>query len=107
MAYGDFSTPALDTASGNSAVRRAPHGRIPTVGVRFATFDCLPVGKRLAVRSVSDHIARIDSAAGAVVAVVPAKVIKQVSAAQIEANLHNAAHYVEHGRVHAAQCKMD
>lgn len=55
----------------------APHGRIPTVGVRFATFDCLPVGKRLAVRSVSDHIARIDSAAGAVVAVVPAKVIKQ------------------------------
>lgn len=77
MTYGNFSTPALDTASGNSAVRRAPHGRIPTVGVRFATFNCLPVGKRLAVRSVSDHIARIGSAAGAVVAVVPAKVIKQ------------------------------
>ena len=38
---------------------------------------------------------------------VPARVIKQVSPAQVEANLHNAAHYVEHGRVHAAQCKMD
>ena len=44
---------------------------------------------------------------GSVAVGVPAKVIKQVSAAQIEANLHNAAHYVEHGRVHAAQCKMD
>ena len=38
---------------------------------------------------------------------VPARVIKQISPAQAEANLHNAAHYVEHGRVHAAQCKMD
>ena len=36
---------------------------------------------------------------------VPARVIKQVSAAQIEANLHNAAHYVEHGRLHAEQMK--
>ena len=44
---------------------------------------------------------------GSVAVGVPAKVIKQVSPAQIEANLHNAAHYVEHGRVHAAQCKMD
>ena len=34
---------------------------------------------------------------------VPARVIKQVSAAQIEANLHNAAHYVEHGKLHAAE----
>ena len=32
---------------------------------------------------------------------VPARVIKQVSAAQVEANLHNAAHYVEHGKLHA------
>ena len=44
---------------------------------------------------------------GSVAVGVPAKVIKQVSPAQVEANLHNAAHYVEHGRVHAAQCKMD
>ena len=36
---------------------------------------------------------------------VPARVIKQVSAAQIEANLHNAAHYVEHGKLHAEQMK--
>ena len=36
---------------------------------------------------------------------VPARVIKQVSAAQVEANLHNAAHYVEHGRLHAEQLK--
>ena len=36
---------------------------------------------------------------------VPARVIKQVSAAQIEANLHNAAHYVEHGKLHAEQLK--
>ena len=36
---------------------------------------------------------------------VPARVIKQVSAAQVEANLHNAAHYVEHGRLHAEQMK--
>ena len=34
---------------------------------------------------------------------VPAKVIKQVSPAQVEANLHNAAHYVEHGKLHAAE----
>ena len=44
---------------------------------------------------------------GSVAVGVPAKVIKQVSPAQVEANLHNATHYVEHGRVHAAQCKMD
>ena len=44
---------------------------------------------------------------GSVAVGVPAKVIKQVSAAQIEANLHNAAHYVEHGRLHAAQFKTD
>ena len=36
---------------------------------------------------------------------VPARVIKQVSAAQIEANLHNAVHYVEHGKLHAEQMK--
>ena len=36
---------------------------------------------------------------------VPARVIKQVSATQVEANLHNAAHYVEHGRLHAEQLK--
>ena len=36
---------------------------------------------------------------------VPARVIKQVSAAQVEANLHNAAHYVEHGKLHAEQLK--
>ena len=44
---------------------------------------------------------------GSVAVGVPARVIKQVSPAQVEANLHNATHYVEHGRVHAAQCKMD
>ena len=36
---------------------------------------------------------------------VPARVIKQVSATQVEANLHNAAHYVEHGKLHAEQLK--
>ena len=36
---------------------------------------------------------------------VPARVIKQVSAAQVEANLHNAVHYVEHGKLHAEQMK--
>ena len=36
---------------------------------------------------------------------VPARVIKQVSPAQVEANLHNAAHYVEHGKLHAEQMK--
>ena len=36
---------------------------------------------------------------------VPARVIKQVSSAQVEANLHNAAHYVEHGKLHAEQMK--
>ena len=36
---------------------------------------------------------------------VPARVIKQESAAQVEANLHNAAHYVEHGKLHAEQMK--
>ena len=38
---------------------------------------------------------------------VPARIIKQVSAAQVEANLHNAAHYVEHGKLHAEQMKND
>ena len=40
---------------------------------------------------------------GSVAVGVPARVIKQASAAQIEANLHNAAHYVEHGKLHAAE----
>ena len=40
---------------------------------------------------------------GSVAVGVPARVIKQVSAAQVEANLHNAAHYVEHGKLHAAE----
>ena len=44
---------------------------------------------------------------GSVAVGVPAKIIKQVSAAQIDANLRNAAHYVEHGRLHAAQLKTD
>lgn len=34
---------------------------------------------------------------------VPAKVIKQVTEAQAEASLRNAAHYVEHGKLHAAE----
>jgi len=40
---------------------------------------------------------------GSVAVGVPARVIKQVSPAQAEANLHNAAHYVEHGKLHAAE----
>lgn len=40
---------------------------------------------------------------GSVAVGVPARVIKQASAAQIEANLHNASHYVEHGKLHAAE----
>ena len=32
-----------------------------------------------------------------------AKVLKQRVRDQIEANLHNAAHYVEHGKLHAAE----
>ena len=40
---------------------------------------------------------------GSVAVGVPARVIKQVSPAQVEANLHNAAHYVEHGKLHAAE----
>ena len=40
---------------------------------------------------------------GSVAVGVPARVIKQVSEAQIAANLRNAAHYVEHGKVHAEE----
>ena len=40
---------------------------------------------------------------GSVAVGVPAKIIKQVSDAQVQANLHNAAHYVEHGKLHAAE----
>ena len=36
---------------------------------------------------------------------VPARVIKQVTPEQIAASLRNAAHYVEHGRLHAAELK--
>ena len=42
---------------------------------------------------------------GSVAVGVPARVIKPVTEAQIEANLHNAAHYVEHGKLHAEQMK--
>ena len=42
---------------------------------------------------------------GSVAVGVPAKIIKQVSEAQVQANLQNAAHYVEHGKVHAAELK--
>ena len=42
---------------------------------------------------------------GSVAVGVPAKIIKPVTEAQIAANLHNAAHYVEHGKVHAEQLK--
>jgi len=34
---------------------------------------------------------------------VPARVIKRTTPEQAEANLRNAAHYVEHGRLHAQQ----
>ena len=42
---------------------------------------------------------------GSVAVGVPARVIKPVTEAQIAANLHNAAHYVEHGKVHARALK--
>ena len=42
---------------------------------------------------------------GSVAVGVPAKVIKQVSETQVQANLRNAAHYVERGKVHAAELK--
>ena len=42
---------------------------------------------------------------GSVAVGVPAKIIKQVSEAQVQANLQNAAPYVEHGKVHAAELK--
>ena len=41
-----------------------------------------------------------------VVVGVPAKIIKNVSETQIEANLCNAAAYAEHGRTHAKTCQM-
>ena len=40
---------------------------------------------------------------GSVVVGVPAKIIKQISPEQMEANLRNAEHYVAEGRLHAAQ----
>ena len=40
---------------------------------------------------------------GSVAVGVPARVIKQTTPEQIAASLRNAAHYVEHGRLHAAQ----
>ena len=43
---------------------------------------------------------------GSVAVGVPAKIIKPVTEAQIAANLHNAAHYVEHGKVHARELKI-
>ena len=43
---------------------------------------------------------------GSVAVGVPARVIKPVTEAQIAANLHNAAHYVEHGKVHAQELKI-
>ena len=43
---------------------------------------------------------------GSVAVGVPARVIKPVAEAQIEANLRNAEHYVEHGKVHARELKI-
>ena len=43
---------------------------------------------------------------GSVAVGVPARVIKPVTEAQIEANLRNAEHYVEHGKVHARELKI-
>ena len=43
---------------------------------------------------------------GSVAVGVPARVIKPVTEAQIAASLHNAAHYVEHGKVHARELKI-
>lgn len=43
---------------------------------------------------------------GSVAVGVPALVIKPVTEAQIEANLRNAEHYVEHGKVHAQELKI-
>ena len=43
---------------------------------------------------------------GSVAVGVPARVSKPVTEAQIAANLHNAAHYVEHGKVHAQELKI-
>ena len=43
---------------------------------------------------------------GSVAVGVPARVIKPVTEAQTEANLRNAAHYVEHGKVHAQELKI-
>ena len=43
---------------------------------------------------------------GSVAVGVPAKIIKPVTEAQIEANLRNAEHYVEHGKVHARELKI-
>ena len=43
---------------------------------------------------------------GSVAVGVPARVIKPVTEAQIAANLHNAAHYVEHGKVHTQELKI-
>lgn len=43
---------------------------------------------------------------GSVAVGVPARVIKPVTEAQIEANLRNAEHYVEHGKVHALELKI-
>ena len=42
---------------------------------------------------------------GSVAVGVPAKIIKPVTEVQIEANLRNAEHYVEHGKVHARALK--
>ena len=43
---------------------------------------------------------------GSVAVGVPARGIKPVTEAQIAANLHNAAHYVEHGKVHTQELKI-
>ena len=42
---------------------------------------------------------------GSVAVGVPARIIKQVTEQQTEANLHNAEEYVKHGRKHAAALK--
>ena len=81
-------------------------GRSVTVGHSAVVHGCTVVGKNCIIGAgalVPEGMVIPD---GSVAVGVPAKIIKPVTEAQIAANLHNAAHYVEHGKVHAQELKI-
>ena len=101
------NTNIQDNAVGHCAlVHGCTVGDDSLIGMHATLLNHSVVGKRCIIGAgalVPEGMVIPD---GSVAVGVPAKIIKPVTEAQIAANLHNAAHYVEHGKVHAQELKI-